>query len=202
MLFTTDSFAELRPHVFHVTHASNVDRILSERNLQSTASLKARFEVGNDPNKPRRRAERLPDGVIIQNQSTLFAGNIQLAHGMTFGDFVVMLNSHVFFWPGSWGEHGHWITTCGRSYFKRYSSCDDGHCVLRMSTSEVFALNGAPKFCKYNSGAPRCNNGQKSPRGLSTFLEAESAPFRRGEVQEVVFQDRARLPKDIEVTTL
>lgn len=56
-----------------------------------------------------------------------------------------------------------------------------------------------PEFCKYNSGSPRCNNGNRSPRGADTFLPERAFAGAPSDVVEVTFRDSVELPPDTEV---
>jgi uncharacterized protein DUF7002 len=132
--------------------------------------------------------------VILRDQAPLNKGNIRFENGWSFAKFVEHLNRHVFFWSG-------WKTgpiSYGVRQFQRY--CSEQPVILRCSFRLIRGENpGAnPFFCKYNSGSPRCSNGQRSARGATTFSTAQNADFTPGNVVEVVFHGSVILPPDTE----
>src|SRR6266536_6073616 len=107
--------------------------------------------------------------VMIRDQDPLHRGNVRLKEGWDFADLVFYLNDHVYFWPG--GIYG--PIAYGHRHFARYHEEDAA--ILRVPTRLLFDENAPslPLFSKYNSGAPRCVQGNGSPRGSDTFSPAE-----------------------------
>src|SRR5882672_8653746 len=99
-----DRFLRLRPFLYHLTDTRNVRRILRTRRIESAAHL-LRLARRTDLVRERRRAHVSisVDGeeIAIRDQAPLHQGNMALADGCTFSDFVALLNERVFFWPGS-----------------------------------------------------------------------------------------------------
>lgn len=181
-----ERFVKLRPTLYHLTAASNAAHIRSSGRIDSAAALYR--SAGIEPSIRCRRASEEwircdGDDVHIRDQAPLHRGNIDLSDGWRFEDLVAYLNEHVFFWPGKpEGPIPH-----GLRHFKRYAR--EKAVVLSFDTQELFAANAdpGPRFCKYNSGSPRCTGGQRSPRGPGTFLRPSAFPHRAGEVIEVTF---------------
>ena len=156
-------------------------------------------ESGRAKDNSQRRTKSLAlsiDGseTTIRDQQPLHAGNIDFEGAWGLGDLVDYLNHYVFFWPGKQDGPSNY----GIRHYYRYENA--GSIMLRVKTSEILEVNKdtGPKFCKFNSGAPRCSAGRKSPRGPNTFVSANSAPYNAGEVVEVVFKETVRLPSNIE----
>lgn len=187
-------FISLRPVAYHLTARSNVDRILKLNLLQSTTEL-LRLARRPDLHEERRRdhvAVRIDsDTVILRDQAPLHAGNIALESGWTFSRFVNHLNSHIFFWPGTEGGP----IDYGRRHFKRYKDKGEDCAVLAIPTRDLIAANPAPRFCRYNSGSPRCSGGKPSPRGQSTFTPASDFSGSPSEVVELTFERQTHLPR-------
>lgn len=128
--------------------------------------------------------------IILCDQDRLHKGHIEFKDGFTFEEVIEHLNKRVFFWPGTYaGPIGH-----GKRHFNRYD--DEQHVILRVDFPSLTALNAAitPLFCPYNSGSPRCTNGNKSPRGPTTFLPAEAFNGTACRVVEVTFNKEVLLP--------
>jgi hypothetical protein len=130
---------------------------------------------------------------VIRDQAPLHEGNIRLADGFTFADLVELLNRHVFFWNGT--DAG--ASDFGQRYYNRYRA--EQPAMIRLPTSAL--LHSEPLFCGYNSGAPRCSGGQRSPRGPDLFLPAEGFPRTLKHVVEVVVPRRVTLPHAAEWRT-
>ncbi len=128
---------------------------------------------------------------VLRDQAPLYSGNISFETGWGFDRFIEELNQYIFFWPGNEENPIRY----GQNHFMRYLTEDP--VVLKVSTKLVFAKNTSVSFCKYNSGAPRCNAGQGSPRGSDTFMPSGSATFKRSDVKEVVFHSEIKLPDEI-----
>lgn len=140
--------------------------------------------------------ERLTIGdqhIWLRDQAPLHAGNAQLPCGFAFGQLVEMLNKRVFFWPGTTkGPIGY-----GLRHFSRYQR--EKPVLLRVDFAALIAKNSraVPLFCRYNSGAPRCSYGKKSPRDKSTFVPAEQFHGSPSVVVEVTFSSDVVLPEDV-----
>jgi hypothetical protein len=130
------------------------------------------------------------DEVIIRDQAPLFIRNVTLGSGLSFEDFVFMLNRHVFFWPGNdIFPIGH-----GLRHFQRYS--EENTVVIRVPLLDTIYANPdrAALVCKYNSGSPRCSHGHPSPRGLDTFTPLDQSKLGIREVVEIAFSPDVFLP--------
>jgi len=190
--FSFSDFVKLRPRLFHLTARENAARIERDLQIFPAADLIRESQPNIDIRK--RRPEGLyidADGerIHLRDQAPLHAGNIELQGGWSFERFVEELNSHVFFWPGTASGP----VSSGRRHFARYAS--DDVLVFDLNTLEVLGANREipPRFCKYNSGSPRCSYGLRSPRGPSTFVGAETFTKTGSGVVEVVFRGRVRL---------
>jgi hypothetical protein len=134
--------------------------------------------------------------VWLQTQRPLHEGNIKFAGGFGLEDVVGMLNSKVFFWPGTnSGPISYGIRHKQRN---TWPSCA---VTLRIPTADllVSTKTGPAKFCPYNSGSPRCSDGKKSPRGPDTFSNALIFSRSAGKVIEVAFDDYVDLPPSTEL---
>lgn len=185
-------FCELRPRLYHLTARENAASIQNERAIRCAAYQLEAARVGGLIRNRRREGlwvdvEGRP--VHLRDQRPLHAGNVLLAARWTFGDLVEQLNRHVFFWPGDRDAP----IGYGVRHFQRYAAEDAR--VLVLDTRQVFEANRdpGPRFCRFNSGSPRCSKGVGSPRGPDTFLDAESWRYRPSDVVEVVFPGIARL---------
>jgi hypothetical protein len=133
--------------------------------------------------------------VSLRDQKPLIAGNMELTGGLTFPDFVKVLNARAFFWPGN--NEG--PIRSGTNHFRRYAN--EHPAILRCRFKSLLLENpfAEPLFCPYNSGAPRVVNGKKSPRGPNTFVKACDFSRTGGKVVEVTFVGEIKLPPDTEV---
>lgn len=193
MPFSHTDFAAKFPYVFHLTARCNLTKIAHDRKLNCASTFLS---------VPKRRLKRrehlqvvIDDHTIsIRDQAPLYEGNVALSPGTTFADFVNLLNERIFFWPGNDTP-----IPSGRNHFARYAH--ENPVILRIPTEDLFAANTAShiEFCKYNSGAPRCNRGQKSPRGPETFLPADTFPHAVRAVCEVTLRPAAVLPATTQV---
>lgn len=198
MPFSLDTFAKLRPVLWHLTYEDNLPAIQASGRLLSAERLRVQAGAAAHEGKRAEAQHLVLNGrpVILRDQQPLHSGNIAFEDGATFEDVLYLLNAHVFFWPGDEAKP----VPAGRRHFKRYES--EGGLVLKMSTAEVLGLNAAPLFCPFNSGAPRMSGGRKSPRGPSTFLPPCDFTGTSGEVVECVFQGQASLPDTYEIVPL
>jgi hypothetical protein len=136
--------------------------------------------------------------ISLRDQAPLYERNLDLSGGYSFADFVASLNSRVFFWPGTASGPN----SCGVGHFERYK--EERPRILRIASNSLFAANPwvEPLFCRYNSGAPRCSNGKKSPRGPDTFLDIGHFIGTPSQVVEVTFDREVLLPANTEVGAL
>jgi len=136
--------------------------------------------------------------VIIRNQIPLNPSFLEFAEGWSFADYLVELNSRVFFWPGDWdGPNGY-----GQRH--RASRFNASSVLLRARLKEVLVGNpGAVLFLsRFNTGAPRLYFGRRSPRGPDTFIPAEDWPYAPSRVAEASFAGSVKLPESTEVYDL
>ncbi len=189
-----DRFWRLRPVLYHLTAAANLPRIHRTGCLEPAADLMR--QAGRADLLRIRRPEMTPiaingDTVLLRDQAPLHERNCSLHPGFTFEDLIELLNSFVYFWPGT--SDG--PIPAGRNHFARNARREEDAAVLAIATPRLLEANPTPKFCRFNSGAPRSNpRAGKPPRGPDTFLAAAHAPFTAGSVTEVVFPRRVKLP--------
>jgi hypothetical protein len=197
MPFPKGRFVEIRPYLYHSTCIANLKGIRQARELRSATSLIATAHNILVMNT-RRDSPALvdgDDGVWLQTQRPLHKGNIALEEGFTFENLVSLLNSKVFFWPG---------TVNGPiNYAVRHLHGNDWPnpaAMIRVRTQELFETSDfPPEYCAYNSGSPRCVDGRKSPRGPNTFRPSKTCKRSAGKVVEVVFSSRVTLPNTSEI---
>ena len=191
-------FVALRPYLFHLTASANVARIRRTGSIESAARLFA-ASARTDLLRVRRTQSQVVridgDDVHIRDQSPLHPGNMVLGSGLSFEDFVQSLNERVFFWPGTAAGP----IAYGVRHFERYRS--EHPALVRVLTASLLAANPdvVPLFCRFNSGSPRCTNGNPSPRGGDTFRPAADSDFAAGRVVEITYPERVHLPPDAEV---
>jgi hypothetical protein len=184
----------LRPYVYHLTARANLPLIEKSGQLLCTRLLldRAGMQHLNDSRRDRHEAVPAPGGVVIvRDQAPLIQGAIEFEPEWTLARLVAHINEHVFMWPGTVAGP----VKSGVNHFARYSS--EQPVVLRFPMSHLGSLN--PKFCRYNSGAPRCSGGKYSPRGANTYLPASKFPGTASEVVEVVVEQVLPLPPSVEV---
>lgn len=200
MAFSIEEFIRLRPFLYHLTASNNLIRIRRTRHLDSAARIL--IDAGRPAalRSKRQRHELVQIGseiVYIRDQAPLHAGNAALSGGWTFEDFVEHLNQKVFFWPGT--SRG--PISYGLRHYERYRSEEPA--IIRVPTTSIFNANKnddrPPLFCRFNSGSPRCSNGQPSPRSPMTFGRAAQVEFGVSRVVEVAFNDVAALPMDAQI---
>lgn len=198
MAFSLEQFAALRPFLFHLTAYDNLERVRRAGELESAAALIARSDRPGLLRERRRSGERVTvDGaeVHVRDQAPLHAGNVALPPDWAFEDLVKMLNEQVFFWPGD--DRG--PIAYGLRHFETYAG--ESPAILRLPFPSIVAANpgNPPRFCRFNSGAPRWSAGRAAARGPDTFQEAAACDVTPGGVVEVTFQGRAVLPPDTQV---
>ncbi len=197
MPFDIESFARLRPRLYHLTARTNAQRILRDKVIHPASDLflqSHRRDLLAQRRKSSINVEVGNEQVHVRDQAPLHEGNTALQDGWSFSDLVSYLNQHVFFWPGD--QDG--PITYGRNHFARYASEDA--VVLVFDSMELLTVNGfdAAAFSKCNSGSPRYNKGRPGSRGRDTFLPAASYAGTPGTVAEVVFRRNVSL-KGLEI---
>jgi hypothetical protein len=197
--FTIPEFVVARPFLYHLTARSNVEHIARTRMLFSASNLMRQSGDMSFLRQKRRDSTAVKIGkttISIRDQKPLHAGNIRFDAGWGFGDLVEALNALVFFWPGTNAGP----ISYGKRHFDRYAS--ENPLILRFGANDLFSENksATPRFCRFNSGSPRCSYGQGSPRGADTFVDCQHAEFSCCKAVEVTFPDAARLPSVVEVS--
>ena len=188
-----DQLVRLRPYLYHHTARANGELLRATRCLMSASEVFC--QAGTPEHQRARRNGPLRvswGGRVIEvcDQQPLVVGNIKFEDGCSFADVVELLNERVYFWPG--GERG--PIEHGVRHFARYRQ--QSPVVLRVPFAALLVANpdAEPALCAFNSGAPRCSGGRKSPRGRRTFLHAAAFPRLPSQVVEVTFRGRVALP--------
>ncbi len=197
---TIEHFIKMRPSLYHLTDARNLDLIRKDYTLRSTETLVKRFKIKDQEGFLRTRRvghrsfERNGEIIYIRDQDPLFKNIVikNLTDGWEFGDFVQLLNSKVFFWAKE---------TDLQTHYGRYEKKKEYPVVLKIATKPFFELNDNqdPKFCRLNSGGPRCSSYYKEgapPRGKNTFLPLDQYTTGLSSVREVTFHGECQLPID------
>ena len=197
MSFDLETYARLRPFLYHLTHRHNIDRIICTRRLQSAASLLRLAGMSSMATEKREKSVRISINgcsVILCDQAPLYSKNAQFIEGWSLSEFIAYLNEFVFFWAGS--EKG--PVDYGVHHFERYYP--EGPLIVRVRMMSLCCENPntEPLFCRYNSGSPRWSGGKPSPRGPDTFSTANDSEFTAGSVKEVVFRGSITIPNDCE----
>lgn len=192
-------FCALRRHLFHLTSRANRDCIVYERSLHPAATIFQRANRADLLEKRRRHHATVPfcqTEVHVRDQAPLHAGAIDFELGWDIARWVRHVNDHVFFWPGSAAGPVRY----GINHYERYRG--EAPILLRIRTQSLFLADATlqPRFSRFNSGAPRCSGGVRSPRGASTYLEAEAFTGPGSDVKEVVFPGSVALPGCTEVS--
>ena len=193
MAFTLERFAATRPFVFHVTAPENIVSIVEQRLLLTAAELIRRSGDTTWLRVRRQHAVTLrggPVAVVLRDQAPLKTANAALAAGWTEADWVEHQNERVFFWPGTDGGP----IVNGQQLLAKLER--EGAAVLRVPTLDLFAANARqlPQFSRWNSGAPRKNNGRPIPRGPETFANADGFPGPPSGVVELGYEGAVTLP--------
>ncbi len=199
MFLDQTAFINKRPWLYHLTAAANVAAIRRDGRLTTAAA--SLMAAGRSDLLDKRRPSAVQINIgnerrVIRDQKPLHRGNMALQGEWSFEQFVRRLNEHVFFWPG----YDHGPIDAGLRHFGRYSGEEVQ--ILRVPTRRVFELAWARlRVSRFNSGAPRCSRGQKSPRGPSTFTHPSEAAMTPSVVQEVAIYGDLPLPDDAEWAT-
>lgn len=200
MALSLPALVRRRPYLFHLTARENVVRIARDRVLQPAVNLMAiaqRLDLLETRRSGHLTLELDGDVVRLRDQAPLYANNMRLDGGWTFGQFIRHLNSRVFFWPG-WSSGP---IDYGRRHFDRYA--EEHPAILRVPFQALLDVNidAVPELCRYNSGSPRWSRGLASPRGAATFVNPDTAEFGVSQVVEVTFPISVRLPESTELGT-
>ena len=192
------NFATAKPYLYHLTHRANVDFLRETRKLFPAAVLMERS--GRNDLLRARRPDPVPlhigDAIVwLRDQDPLHEGHTRFPQGYTFGDLIESLNRRIFFWPGTAAGP----ISYGIRHFGTYKK--EKPAFLRIGFQALLLANpaAAPRYCRYNSGSPRCSNGVKSPRGPDTFLLAADFDGTPSKVVEVTFDTEITLPANTEV---
>ena len=195
MPFTLPQLLRCRPHLLHLTAASNLPSITRTRQLRCANAFLS--GAGLATRSSERRLEHLTipaseGDALLRDQKPLIEGAIAFEKGWDLARFIQYVNQHVFFWPcrpsGPMDP--------GMNHFERYRS--ESPVLLRVPTASIDTTN--LRFSRYNSGAPRCSGGKYSPRGGNTYLPAVDFEGTASEVVEVVVVGACALPRDAEVS--
>lgn len=194
MTLDVHRFVQFRPYLYHLTARENLSAIEQLRELRCTNLL---LEAsGLEHLASTRRREHLQitimgSAVIIRDQAPLKEGAIEFEDGWSVPRLVKHLNEQVFFWPGTAaGPIG-----AGANHFDRYSS--ERPVIIRIGTQAAIRAN--LRYSRFNSGAPRCSGGKRSPRGSKTYFAAEDFPGTPSDVVEVVVEGSLQLPATAEL---
>lgn len=187
------NFASTRPYLYHLTHRANVDYLRETAKLFPAAVLMERS--GRNELLRAKRPGPVPvhigDAVVwLRDQGPLYEGHVRFTNGYTFEDLIESLNRRIFFWPATAAGP----ISYGIRHFGTYKK--EKPAFLRIDFRALLLANPAatPRYCKYNSGSPRCSNGVKSPRGPDTFLLAADFDGTPSNVVEVTFDSEITLP--------
>jgi len=187
MPFTLERVSTLRSYSFHATRIENVPNIRIHRLLLSASCTTSDFTQREDDG---RLGQHLDSDVRLGDQMPLKKACVDLQDGWSWQRFLRELNDHVYFFPSA----GPSIPKSCEAFVSARKNRHIQMAVLRVPTVELFAANPDPRFCRYNSGAPRMVGGRPSPRGPQTFSSCKIASFRAGDVREIVFRREAVIP--------
>jgi hypothetical protein len=189
------NYAAKRPYLYHLTHRENVDYLRETGMLFPAAVLmerSGRIELLR-ARRPGPVQVHIGDSVVwLRDQGPLYEGHARFPRGYTFADLIESLNRRIFFWPGTAAGP----ISYGMRHFGAYKK--EKPAFLRIDFQALLLANPAatPRYCKYNSGSPRCSNGVKSSRGPDTFLLAADFDGTPSKVVEVTFDTEIILPPD------
>lgn len=193
-----EKFVQLRKHLYHLTDESNLESILSNRILKSAETLTGLVNLPDrDQFLRKRRKGHKKIGndrysFSLRDQDPLFEKivNKNLEQDMCFEDFVYLLNTKIFFWAKEQDL---------KTHYARYEKQNEYPVILRFDTQDLFDANTqSPKFCRLNSGAPRCSSyyPEGAPqRGRQTFLSADAYLGSPSSIREVTFESQCVLPE-------
>jgi hypothetical protein len=195
MPFSLAQLTRCRPYLFHLTAASNLPLIERAGELRAAGVILVDTEQAGRSSE--RRHEHLEvstkiGSMQLRDQKPLIEGAIAFEDGWDLPRFIQLINQYVFFWPGS--QSG--PIKRGINHFERYRA--ERPVILRFPTAALSETR--LRFSRYNSGAPRCSGGRRSPRGGNTYLNAADFSGSASEVVEVVVPERCPLPTGTEVS--
>lgn len=184
-----------RPYLYHLTDRVNLRQIERTHEMSPAVLLMERAGRLDLVRIRRRRHERIAIGgitILLRDQAPLHKGSMELQGDCIYEDVIEDINARVFFWPGTTGGP----ISYGVRHFERYRS--ERPVILRVNFHSLLKSNPnvEPKFCRYNSGSPRCSNGMKSPRGPDTFAPAAEFVGTPSNVVEVTFESPIVVPAD------
>jgi hypothetical protein len=196
--FTHERYCQLRPFLYHLTAAQNLERIRKTGRLVSAQDLVIAAQLARFLAEKRLRGREIliaGETVHIRDQSPLYEANIRFGDGWSFRDLLTELNKRVFFWAGTVSGP----IAYGERHFARYR--EERPVILRLPFNQLIARNQEiePFYCKFNSGSPRCSGGIGSLRDSDTFATGERADFTPGRVVEVTFVESVLLPDSTQV---
>src|ERR1035438_4994956 len=185
-------------HSYHVTSGANLASIRKSRVLWPAGTL---LERANRPHFVRRRrtedlllrVEALQ--VLIRNQIPLDPSSLDLGSTCTLEEYVVCLNSYVFFWPG---------TAIGPSNdgVRMFERTDGTRAiVIRVPTRSLIEANlAAPKYvATCNTGVTWTERGIKARRGPEVFQCLDEFSEQPAHIHEICFKGEIRLPDSAEL---
>lgn len=189
-------FCKERPYLYHLTDKDNLPLILNSRTLLSTVDI-AQMALSKEDAKNFLQSKRENHCTLsvngtdykIRDQNPILMKVLErsLSDGLTTGEFIELLNKRVFWWPT--------IDRLNR-HFNRY--VNEHPVILRVSTSEMLALNKNVELCHLNSGATRCHpsyGGNAPTRGIESFLSPSNYDKSIASVAEVTFVNKCQLPE-------
>lgn len=197
MAFTISTFTSCRPYAYHLTSSTNLASIRDSGYIHSASTLMSSAKRLDLLRYRRANHISLRAGdceVQLRDQAPLHAANIKFTDGWELENLVEVLNSLVFFWPGT----ARGPNDSGLRHYGRYK--DEQPVMLRALTSALLKQNprATPLFCRFNSGSPRFVGGRPSPRGLNTFVNASRFDGTPSEVVELTFIKGIQLPYNME----
>lgn len=192
-----ERYAKTRPYLYHLTHKDNILHLCAMGCILPASMLMLRAGRTDLLRARRRNSVAVTiDGrvIMLRDQKPLHKGSMQLPNGLTFEQFVEVLNSRIFFWPGAYEGP----ISYGVRHYGRYKT--EGPAILRIRLESLLEANPSckPLFCRYNSGSPRCFSAQKSPRSHRTFMSSEEFQEPPSAVVEVTFEQELSLPSDVQ----
>lgn len=129
----------------------------------------------------------LPNGMVTLNDQQPLSERQCAGLSCTFAEFVSLLNTFVYFWPGTIDEPKppRDLASSFRDKYREYGC-------LRVPTADLWADDSQPLFCGYNSGAPQARD--RLTRGPELFASNTQTSLKTEFVAEVVFANRISLP--------
>ena len=195
MSFSLKTFVKVRPFLYHVTAAKNLDGLRALRKLISVTELSEEYANLAQPRGLSESAYYRGAHIGLGDQRPLCRNRNQMCldGGWEFEKFLQELNRRVFFFPGTPDR----LPRNCEDFIRRKEANKLQLAILRIPTMLLINENRdkLPEFCKHNSGAPRMTNGRRSPRGPNTFVNEKTASFTSSQVKEVSLIGSVFLPK-------